>query len=292
MAMRILVTGGSGQLGAEIARQLASTETVIGLDVRPGDWTTQVGDITDVDFIADLIRGMDVVIHTASLHAPHVGQRSMQDFVETNITGTLRLLEAASATGVRRFVYTSTTSVYGEALVPDGGEAVWVTEDLTPRPRDIYDITKLTAEALCRLFAREQNVPTICLRVSRFFEQASDLMAPYRLYRGADVRDIAAAHLLAAQNRDIKFDIFTISARSPFRREDTSELMTDAPAVIRRYYPDAEDVFRAQGWALPASIDRVYVTEKAERLLGYAPQHNFAELLDELRADADWRSDA
>jgi UDP-glucose 4-epimerase len=57
--------------------------------------------------------------------------------------------------------------------------------------------------------------------------------------------------------------------------------------VIRRYYPDAEEVFRAHGWALPASIDRVYVTAKAERLLGYAPQHNFAELLDELRASRD-----
>jgi UDP-glucose 4-epimerase len=233
------------------------------------------------------MRGVDVVIHIASLHAPHVGQRSMQDFIDTNVTGTLRLLEAASAAGVRRFVYTSTTSVYGAALVPDGQEAVWVTEDLTPRPRDIYDITKLAAEELCRLFARDHGLPAICLRVARFFEQAPDLMAAYRLYRGADVRDIAAAHVLAAQNEDIAFDFFTISARSPFRREDTAELLTNAPAVIRRYYPDAEDVFRTQGWALPASIDRVYVTEKAERLLGYIPRHNFADLLDELRVDLD-----
>lgn len=281
--MRILVTGSSGQLGAEVARQFAPEHEVAGLDVRPGEWTTQLGDITDVGLIADLMRGVDVVIHTASLHAPHVGQRSMQDFIETNITGTLRLLETASAAGVRRFVYTSTTSVYGYSLVPDGREAVWVTEDLTPRPRDIYDITKLAAEELCRLFARDHGLPAICLRVSRFFEQTPDLMTSYRLYRGADVRDIAAAHALAAWNQDIAFEIFTISARSPFQHEDTAELLTNAPAAIRRYYPDAEDVFRTQGWTLPASIDRVYVTEKAERLLGYAPRHNFAELLDELR---------
>jgi nucleoside-diphosphate-sugar epimerase len=285
--MRVLVTGSSGQLGTEVARQLASTETVIGLDARPGKWTTQVGDVADADLIADLVRGVDALIHIASLHAPHVGQRSMQDFIDTNITGTLRLLQAASAAGVRRFVYTSTTSVYGAALVPEGEEAVWVTEDLTPRPRDIYDITKLAAEELCRLCARDYNLPTICLRVSRFFEQAADLMATYRLYRGADVRDIAAAHVLAALNQGIAFDIFTISARSPFWCEDVRELLANAPAVIRRYYPGAEDVFRAQGWALPESIDRVYVTEKAERLLGYAPQHNFAELLDDLRAKSD-----
>ncbi|HEY7093472.1 MAG TPA: NAD(P)-dependent oxidoreductase [Ktedonobacterales bacterium] len=285
--MRILVTGSSGQLGTEVARQLGSEHEVIGTDVRPGEWTTHAGDITDAGLIADLMRGVDVVIHIASLHAPHVGQRSMQDFVDTNVTGTLRLLEAASAAHVRRFVYTSTTSVYGEALVPDGQEAVWVTEDLTPRPRDIYDITKLAAEELCRLFARDHGLPAICLRVSRFFEQSPDLMASYRLYRGADVRDIAAAHLLAARNQDIAFNIFTISARSPFQQEDTAELPTDAPAVIRRYYPEAEEVFRAQGWTLPTSIDRVYVTEKAERLLGYAPQYNFAELLDGLRANRD-----
>jgi UDP-glucose 4-epimerase len=283
--MRILVTGSSGQLGAEVARQLAPEHDVAGIDVRPGEWTMQVGDVADADLLSDLLRGVDVVIHIASLHAPHVGQRSMQDFVETNISATLRLLEAASAARVRRFVYTSTTSVYGYSLVPDADEAVWVTENLPTRPRDIYDITKLAAEEVCRLLARERGLPTICLRVARFFEQAPDLMAGYRLYRGADVRDIAAAHALAACNEDIAFDIFNISARSPFQREDAPELFTNAPAVIRRYYPDAEDVFRAHGWALPAIVDRVYVTEKAERLLGYTPQHNFAELLDELRAD-------
>ena len=255
--------------------------------MRPGEWTTQVGDVADAGLIANLMHDLDVVIHIASLHAPHVGQRSMQDFIDTNMTGALRLLEAASAADVRRFVYTSTTSVYGYVLVPDAGAAVWVTEELTPRPRDIYDITKLAAEELCRLFARDHGLSTICLRVSRFFEQAPDVMAEYRLYRGADVRDIAAAHVLAAHNQDIEFDIFTISARSPFQHEDTRELLTNAPAVIWRYYPDAEDVFRAQGWALPASIDRVYVTEKAERLLGYIPRHNFADLLDELRDDLD-----
>src|SRR5215471_13932054 len=116
--MRIFVTGSSGQLGAEVARQLAPEHEVIGLDVLPGEWTARVGNVSDADLIAGLMRGVDVVIHAASLHAPHVGQRSMQDFIDTNVTGTLRLLEAASTARVRRFVYTSTTSVYGEALVP------------------------------------------------------------------------------------------------------------------------------------------------------------------------------
>ena len=97
--MRVLVTGSSGQLGAEVARQLTSTEMVIGLDVLAGEWTTQIGDVADAGLIADLMRGVDVVIHIASLHAPHVGHRSMQDFIDTNITGTLRLLESIRILG-------------------------------------------------------------------------------------------------------------------------------------------------------------------------------------------------
>jgi UDP-glucose 4-epimerase len=290
--MRMLISGSSGQLGAEIARQFAPAHTVIGVDVTAGEWTTYVGSVTDANLVSTLVRDVDAVIHTASLHAPHVGQRAMQEFVDTNISGALRLLEAAAAARVPRFVYTSTTSVYGFSLMPNGQEAVWVTEELPTRPRDIYDITKLAAEELCRLFARDHGLPTICLRVARFYEQAPELMASYRLYRGADVRDIAAAHVLAALNQDISFDIFNISARSPFQREEAPELLTDAPAVIRRYYPDAENMFRARGWELPCSVDRVYVAEKAERVLGYTPQHNFAELLDQLKADLDVRGGA
>src|SRR5262249_21725364 len=156
--------------------------------------------------------GADAIVHTASLHAPHVTSRPMQDFIAVNITGTLRLLEAAAKAQVRRVVYTSTTSVYGFALIPDAEQAVWVTESLRPRPRDIYDITKLAAEELCCHFARESQLPIICLRVSRFYPQPPELMASYRLYRGADVRDIAAAHVLAVTNLEIACDLFNISA--------------------------------------------------------------------------------
>lgn len=280
--MRVLITGSSGQLGSEIARQLAPEHEIVGIDVIPGQWTTHVASIMDRELVSSLVAGAEAVIHVASLHAPHVAQRPKQDFVDTNVSGTLHLLEASVRAHVRRFVYTSTTSVYGFALVP-ADRAVWVTEQLVPRPRDIYDITKLAAEELCRHFALTQQLPTICLRTSRFFAESPDRIAAYRLYRGADVRDIAAAHVLAATNTNIQFDVFNVSSHSPFADRDTPALLRDAPAIIRSYYPDAERVFTKRGWCLPASIDRVYVTERVERILGYRPQYNFREYLDELR---------
>lgn len=279
--MRVLITGSSGQLGSEIARQLCTEHEVLGVDLMPGPWTAQVGGILDRELMSGLVRDVDAVIHTASLHAPHVPQLPKQAFVDTNMSGTLQLLEAAAQARIRRFVYTSTTSVYGYAMVPTD-RAVWVTEELEPRPRDIYDITKLAAEQLVRQFSVENGLATDCLRVSRFFNEEPALATIHRLYGGADVRDIAAAHVLALTNEDRQYGLYNVSARSPFTQQDLADLLRDAASVIARYFPEAADVFTRQGWRLPGSIDRVYVIEKAERELRYAPRYNFAERLHEL----------
>ncbi len=276
--MHILVTGSSGQLGAEVCRQLkAAGHHVRGIDILPGLHTDQCANISDRTAVDQAIQQVEAVIHTASLHAPHVPTYSRQQFIDVNITGTLNLLEAAAAARVERFVYTSTTSVYGYAMVPNR-RAVWVTEALTPQPRDIYDITKLAAEELCRDVARSSSLPTICLRTCRFFPEPDELMAIYRLYRGADIRDIAQAHLLAVQNQELQFEIFNIAARSPFQQSDTAELLENARATILRYYPAAEELFQQRGWHLPQSVDRVYVITRAEELLGYHPRFNFSDV--------------
>lgn len=276
--MRILLTGSSGQLGNEIARQLSADHEIVGLDRLPGEWTSQLGSIADRESIFALMPNIDAVIHTASLHARHINKASKQNFIDTNISGTLNLLEAAAQARVRRFVYTSTTSVYGHALVPED-RAVWVTEDLTPQPRDIYDITKLAAEALCKHFAETQRLPVICLRTSRFFPEPPELLALYRLYRGADVRDIAAAHALAVTNSSIHFDLFNISSRSPFQRSDLRDLWGNAPAVLSRRAPDMVAFFARRRCKLPERIDRVYAIARAEERLGYQPRYNFAEYI-------------
>ena len=279
---RILITGSAGRLGTAIARRLAGTHAVVGLDEMPGEHTTHVGSVADRALVFDLVQGADAVIHTASLHAPHVGQRSREAFVDINIKGTLHLLEASASAGVSRFVYTSTTSLYGHAMVPRE-QAVWVTETLAPRPRDIYDITKIAAEQLCQDFAAA-GLPAICLRTSRFWNEPLQHQAIYRLYRGVDVEDAAYAHILALQAPATLSGIFNISAQSPFHERDTAALLRDARAVIRAYHPQAEALFLTRGWALPERIDRVYVIEKAKEALGYAPRRNFDFFLQQLLA--------
>jgi len=279
--MRILLTGSSGQLGSEIARQLSAQHEIVGLDRLPGQWTSRLGSVSDRATCFALMPGIDAVIHTASLHARHLNEVSKQDFIDTNISGTLNLLEAAVQAKVRRFVYTSTTSIYGSALIPQD-HAVWVTEDLTPQPRDIYDITKLAAEALCKHFAEAQGLPAICLRTSRFFQESPEQLACYRLYRGSDVRDVAAAHALAVTNSTIQYDLCNISARSPFQVSDLSDLWRDAPTILRRRVPDIEELFARRGWMLPEGIDRVYVIARAEEHLGYQPRYNFVEYMREV----------
>jgi len=277
--MRILVTGSSGRIGAAIAACLSKRHEVVGLDVRQGRWTSVAGDVTDVALVRRLTANIDAVVHTASLHAPHVGQRSDEDFRRINVDGTAALLEGAAERGLRRFVYTSTTSLYGHALVPQG-EAVWVTEDLEPSPRDIYDETKIAAEGLCSE-ASGEGLTCVSLRMSRCFPEPDDIVAGYRLHRGVDARDVAEAHLRALEAPIQGYDVFNVSMESVFRPEDCGVLLVDAPTVIRSRLPWAEEEFLRRGWSLPGSIDRVYVTEKATRVLGFQPRYGLRAFLDD-----------
>jgi UDP-glucose 4-epimerase len=127
--VRILVTGSAGHLGEALVRVLEATEhDVVGLDLLASEFTRVVGSIADRDRVREAVAGVDAVIHTATLHKPHVGSHSRGDFVDTNITGTLNLLEEAVAAGASRFIFTSTTSTFGRALTPgQGSPAAWIT---------------------------------------------------------------------------------------------------------------------------------------------------------------------
>src|SRR5262245_60245577 len=303
--MRILVTGSAGHLGEALMRVLADSEhEAIGIDLLPSDFTHRVGSIADRDFVRSCMHGMHAVLHTATLHKPHVATHRRQDFVDTNVTGTLNLLEEAVAAGVGVFIFTSTTSVFGRALTPSPGEpAAWITEDVVQRPKTIYGMTKIAAENLCELFHRDRGLPCLILRTSRFFPEADDRKETRDayadanakvnefLYRRADVEDIAGAHVLALQKAGrIGFGRYIVSATTPFSRADLAELRTNAPAAVKRLVPQYEDVYAARGWSMFPSIDRAYVNERARTELGWVPRYDFASLIDRLAAGHDYRS--
>ena len=210
--MKVLVTGSSGLLGEALVRRLREVgHEDDSLDIRDGPFTTRNGTIADPNCDAQCMTGVQWVFHAATLHRPHIDIYSRQDFVDTNITGTLALLEQAAAACGESFVFTSTTSVFGDALVPPAGAAAWVTEEVRPIPKNIYGVTKAAAEDLCQLFHRNQGLPCIVLRTSRFFPEEDlddavravyaddNLKVSEYLYRRVDLEDAVGAHLLAAE---------------------------------------------------------------------------------------------
>jgi UDP-glucose 4-epimerase len=301
----VLVTGSSGHLGEALVRTLqAQRREAVGIDVLPSGFTHQVGSITDRDFVRRCMKGITTVLHAATLHKPHVATHRRQDFIDVNISGTLNLLEEAAAAGVTAFVCTSTTSVFGDALVPPpGAPAAWITEDVAAVPKNIYGVTKAAAEDLCQLFARNHSLRAIVLRTSRFFPEEDDNRAVREaytdaniktnefLYRRVDIEDVVSAHLLAAHHAPAAgFAKYIISATTPFSREDAAELRSDAPLVVRRYVPDYEAEFARRGWTMVPGIDRVYVNDRARAELGWQPRHDFRALIARLQAGEDIRS--
>jgi nucleoside-diphosphate-sugar epimerase len=300
--MRILVTGSSGHLGEALCRTLPDT---VGLDILPSPYTTFVGSVADRDVVREALSGVEAVVHAATLHKPHVGSHSRAEFVETNVTGTLTLLEEAVAAGVSRFVYTSTTSAFGRALTPvQGAPANWITEDVVPVPRNIYGVTKVAAENVCELVHRDHGLPIVILRTSRFFPEPDDrddvrsvyadanLKVNELLYRRADIADIVEAHRLALERAgELGFGRYIVSATTPFTKADLAQLRTDAPAVVERHHPEYRAVYERLGWSMFDAIERVYVNEAARRDLGWAPRHDFASALERLARGEEWRSE-
>jgi UDP-glucose 4-epimerase len=303
--MRVLVTGSAGHLGEALVRTLRERgEDVVGLDVLPSPSTDVVASVTDRAAVRAAMAGADAVLHTATLHKPHVGSHSRQEFVDTNVTGTLVLLEEAVGAGVGAFVATSTTSAFGRALTPGDGEpAAWITEDVVPRPRNIYGATKVAAEDLCELIARDAGLPCVVLRTSRFFPEADDserVRTGYAdanakvnelLYRRIDLADVVGAHLAAVERAaSIGFARYVVSATTPFGPEDLAELHRNAPAVVERLVPDYVQIYERLGWRMFPRIDRVYVNARARADLGWDPRYDFRHALDLLRAGQPPRS--
>src|SRR4029077_528645 len=290
--MNILVTGSSGWLGQTLVPRLVREgHTVVGLDPEAGPTTEVVGSVVDRALVRHLVRdhGIEAIVHAAARHKPHIETHDNSEFVAVNVQGTLNLLEEAGAPGskVDRFVFTSTTSLMISQKIRDGraggaGEAIWIDETLSPlAPRNIYGVTKRAAEELCRLFNHLHKLPILILRTSRFFPEEDDMAhaivqsgentkANELLFRRLTVEDAAEAHVVAlAKAREVGFDTFIISALTPFSPADCRALITDAPSVVARYFPEYREKYQRRGWTMFDFIDRVYDAGEVARNVGF-----------------------
>ena len=302
--MTILVTGSSGHLGEALMRTLREqSREAVGLDILPGPFTDEIGSIADRACAARLMGLADTVFHAATLHKPHVATHAREAFVETNILGSLILLEEAARARIRAFVMTSTTSAFGDALrPPPGAPAAWIDERVAPEPKNIYGVTKTAAEDLCQLFHRNEGLKAIVLRTSRFFPEEDDdpamreayaddnAKANEYLYRRVAIEDVVEAHLLAAERAPaIGFGRYIISATTPFSPADCARLRADALSVVRERAPGWQDEYARRGWRMFPSVDRVYDNALARRDLGWRPKWDFAAIVRRLRETDDIR---
>jgi nucleoside-diphosphate-sugar epimerase len=300
--MRVLLTGSSGWLGRFLGPALRRAgHEVVGFDVAPGAETRFLGSVADRAAVERAFSAarIDAVVHAGALHKPDIARHPAQAFVDVNVTGTLNLLRAAVEAGAGRFILTSTTSLMVSQAVREerDGAAAWMDEAFGPlAPRNVYGVTKLAAEGLCRMVRLEHGLPCLVLRTARFFPEEDDthrvpsgenLKANEFLHRRLTVEDAARAHLHALERAPgIGFDVLVVSAPTPFVREEAEELARDAAAVVARRFPEAPALYAARGWTLPARIGRVYDASRAEHVIGFRAATGFAAVLDALRRGA------
>lgn len=282
--MKILVTGSAGRVGRAIYIKLMKTHNVVGIDKTPCSTADYVGDIRDINLLTEAIDNVDVIVHTAALHAPHVGLVSDQEFESINIKATERLALLAVKQGVKHFVFTSTTALYGFSSTPDG-VAGWVNETIIPRPKTIYHKSKIEAERVLENISNLFNLPITVLQMSRCFPEPANLMALYRLTRGIDARDVANAHACAIEKRLLGFRRYIISGKTPFNQKCCEQLYLNGDDLVKEYAPKLAKDFADRAWKLPRCLDRVYDSSLAQLELGWLPKYGYESVLDMLDND-------
>ncbi len=254
--MRILVTGSAGHLGEALVRTIRNSgNEAVGTDLVASQFTNLVGSIVERDFATQCIDGIDAVIHSATLHKPHVASHSRQAFIDTNITGTLNLLEAAA-------------------------------EDLCQLFHRNHGLPCLVLRT-SRFFPEQDDSPAIRESFAGDNAKANEF-----LFRRVDLEDAVSAHLCAVERApEIGFGRYIISATTLLARQDLAELRTDAADVVGRRVARYEAVYRRRGWRMFAAIDRVYVNKKARDELGWRPVYDFGRIVDQLDGGDSMGSD-
>lgn len=287
--MRVLITGAGGTLGAVLASMLAVAghEPVL-FDVRPLETRHRFiqGDIRRLEDVRRAVDGAEFVVHTAAIHGIHLRDHTPEQFHDLNLTGTFNIWEAAVRAEVSGMVFSSTMGVYGDSRRPPRHDAVVrLGEDVPLLPNDIYGYTKVAGEEMCRYYGRRHGIPSVALRYGMFVPEPFFREGIRLLYGGVDARDVARAVVAAmdavAEGR-VRWDACNVMSSVPFVEEDGPQLRADPLAALDRYYPGAGDLLRERGVERLAPVTEYYPIRHAAEVMGFQPQRNLEQWLEEL----------
>ncbi|MDV3222696.1 SDR family NAD(P)-dependent oxidoreductase [Intrasporangium sp.] len=312
----VLVTGSDGFIGSHtVERLLADGATVRAfclynsngqagwLDesdvfaqaVRDGQAEVVLGDIRDPEHVAATVEGVDVVLHLAALIAIPFSYVAPRSYVETNVIGTLNVLEAVRRHGTPRLVNTSTSEVYGTP------EQVPITEDHPLRGQSPYSATKISADKLCESYALSFETPVMTLRPFNTFgpRQSARAVIPTvlsQLLAGADEVRLGDV----TPRRDFTFvtdtaDGFVRAALADVAPGTTIQLGTgrtvsvgEVVELCRKVTGSTAEIVTEQARIRPeASEVQVLLSDpsRANEILGWAPTMSLEE---GLARTAEW----
>lgn len=299
---KCLVTGGAGFIGSHIVDALVADGNQVRVldDLSTGkrenlDEGSLVkfvyGDLRDRQAVREAVKGMDFVFHVAALRAVLRSVDNPEETHDVNVTGTLHLLLAAREFGVKRLVFSSSSSVYGET------EKFPCEEEDRPQPVSPYAASKLMGESYCQVFTKLYGLETVCLRYFNVFGPRQNPESKYSAvipifvdallkgespeihWDGKQSRDfsyvdnVVEGNLLAAQTEGIAGEVFNIACHEEYSVLDIFEHLKDIlkiNGVMPTFKPKrAGDVRRTF-----ADISR------AERLLGFKVKTRFREGLE------------
>jgi len=311
--MRVALTGASGYTGGHVLSALRARGDAVAALVRPASVTAQLrasgaelveGDLADAGALARLVARADAVLHVAAVF--RTAGHPDRHYRDVNVEGTRRLLEAAVAAGVRRFVHTSTVGIYGDVRRPPADETA------PPAPSDVYQETKAEADALALSFQRERGLPVAVVRPGAIYGPGEQrLLKLFRaiargryaivgsgrpFYHPVYVDDLVAGMLLALERPEAVGEGFILAGPRYVSQRELAEVIARATGgrVLPFRLPAAPLQWAGslcEALCVPLGVEppihrrrvdfwtksRAFSIDKARRLLGYAPRVDLEE---------------
>jgi nucleoside-diphosphate-sugar epimerase len=277
--MRVLVTGGAGNVGTAVCRRLVERHEVASFDLRPPSVPGVRylrGDILNSADLVDAVQGMEAVVHLAAI--PHPGWDSSDAIMNVNVMGTQRVLQAAALGDPRRVVVASSDSTFG--FVFGRGEIMpqyLPVDEVHPAlPRDAYGLSKLIKEETCRRYTRDVGLETICLRycwvwgpgdyanLAEWSRHPAHFVG--QLWGYVDARDVAQAVEKSLLAPGITHETLSISAASTFMREPSLEL-------TRRFLSPVPPLQQPEWFAANPRRCLIDCT-RAREVIGFEPEYD------------------